>query len=249
MVFFRLISTPSTITLTSVIDGGAGKNPVVSWSCTQGGVAGNQGLGPQHDAALGALISSGDGTSVIWSKITYAYHSPLSYFLTGTQNWTNNFYLKPRRHRSADSDFQARPSELQFLSQVVRWRRSGPWPNRVLPAPPNATVSTPARLKIRPAIETPRAAGRGTVLGIEQPIVERRVAMEPHGMIDAAPSERPRRNPCTCGRSEACPARSCRRDRPAGSGAGGYRPAGDRRRETRYDRRAAAAASRQGHQE
>lgn len=89
-------SGPSTITLTSVIDGGAGKAPKVAWSCTQGGSLETKGSAPSLALPAG-LITAGDGSSVIWSKITYAFKSPISYFLTGTQNWTNNFYLKPRR--------------------------------------------------------------------------------------------------------------------------------------------------------
>lgn len=85
-----------TITLTSVIDGGAGAAPKVAWSCTQGGTLETKGSAPSTGLPAG-LITAGDGSSVIWSKITYAYKSPISYFLTGTQNWTNNFYLKPRR--------------------------------------------------------------------------------------------------------------------------------------------------------
>jgi hypothetical protein len=89
-------SGPATITLTSVIDGGAGKAPKVAWSCTKGGTLEIKGSAPSTSLPAG-LITPGDGSSAIWSKITYAYKSPISYFLTGTQNWTNNFYLKPRR--------------------------------------------------------------------------------------------------------------------------------------------------------
>lgn len=92
---FPFDPTKATITLTSVIDGGAGKSPVVSWSCTQGGTKETKGTAPSTTLPAG-LITAGDGTSVIWSKITYAYNSPISYFLVGTKNWTNNFYLKPR---------------------------------------------------------------------------------------------------------------------------------------------------------
>jgi Flp pilus assembly protein TadG len=89
-------STPATITLTSVIDGGTGKAPVVAWSCTKGGSLETKGAAPSVAVPTG-LIKAGGGGSVIWSKITYAYNSPISYFLIGTQNWTNNFYLVPRR--------------------------------------------------------------------------------------------------------------------------------------------------------
>jgi Flp pilus assembly protein TadG len=89
-------SGPATITLTSVIDGGTGKAPKVAWSCTKGGALETKGAAPSVALPTG-LITPGDGSSVIWSKITYAFNSPISYFLVGTQNWTNNFYLKPRR--------------------------------------------------------------------------------------------------------------------------------------------------------
>jgi Flp pilus assembly protein TadG len=93
---FPFDSGAATITLTSIIDGGTGKTPKVAWSCTHGGSLETKGSAPSVTLPAG-LITAGDGGSVIWSKITYAYTSPLSYFLTGTQNWTNNFYLKPRR--------------------------------------------------------------------------------------------------------------------------------------------------------
>ena len=93
---FPFDTAPSTVTITSVIDGGTGKAPKVSWSCTKGGTAETKGAAPTTTIPTG-LITAGDGTSVIWSKITYAYVSPISYFLVGTKNWTNNFYLKPRR--------------------------------------------------------------------------------------------------------------------------------------------------------
>jgi Flp pilus assembly protein TadG len=95
-MIFPFNSGPSTITITSVIDGGTGHPPKVAWSCTQGGTAETKGSAPSTTLPTG-LITAGDGTSVIWSKVTYAYNSPISYFLVGTKNWTNNFYLKPRR--------------------------------------------------------------------------------------------------------------------------------------------------------
>ena len=93
---FPFDSTPSTITITSVIDGGTGNTPKVAWSCTKSGTAETKNAAPSTAIPTG-LITAGDGTSVIWAKITYAYNSPISYFLIGTKNWTNNFYLKPRR--------------------------------------------------------------------------------------------------------------------------------------------------------
>lgn len=93
---FPFDSGPATITITSVIDGGNGNAPKVAWSCTQGGTAETKGAAPST-ALPNGLITAGDGTSVIWARITYAYNSPISYFLVGTKNWSNNFYLKPRR--------------------------------------------------------------------------------------------------------------------------------------------------------
>lgn len=93
---FPFDSGPVTITITSVIDGGTGKAPKVGWSCTQGGTAETKGSAPSVALPAG-LITAGDGSSVIWSKVTYTYTSSISYFLVGAKTWTNNFYLKPRR--------------------------------------------------------------------------------------------------------------------------------------------------------
>jgi Flp pilus assembly protein TadG len=93
---FPFDPTKATITLTSVIDGGVGNTPKVAWSCTQGGSLQVKGAAPSVALPAG-LITAGDGSSVIWSRITYAYNSPISYFLVGTKNWTNDFYEKPRR--------------------------------------------------------------------------------------------------------------------------------------------------------
>lgn len=84
---------PTTITLTSVIDGGAGKSPKVAWSCTKGGSKESVGSSPSVTVPDGLIAAGG---SVIWSKITYAYVSPLNYLL-GSVTWTSNFYTKPRR--------------------------------------------------------------------------------------------------------------------------------------------------------
>lgn len=86
-----------TITISSIIDGGTGQSPKVSWSCTLRGTALTKGSTSFSPSLPSGTITAGDGTSVIWAKVTYKYTSPLSYFITGTQNWTNNFYLKPRR--------------------------------------------------------------------------------------------------------------------------------------------------------
>jgi hypothetical protein len=42
------------------------------------------------------LMTPGDGGSVIWSKVTYNYTSPLNYLL-GPMAWESDFYSKPRR--------------------------------------------------------------------------------------------------------------------------------------------------------
>ncbi|MES2293100.1 MAG: TadE/TadG family type IV pilus assembly protein [Pseudomonadota bacterium] len=89
----------ATITITSVIDGGAGKSPIVAWSCSMGSGAtpATKGTTPSNPTIPAGLITQGGGGSVIWSHVTYAYTSNLSYFLVGTKNWKNDFYLKPRR--------------------------------------------------------------------------------------------------------------------------------------------------------
>jgi Flp pilus assembly protein TadG len=93
---FPFSTTPTVVTITSVIDGGTGNAPKVAWSCTENGTAETKGAAPSTALPSG-LITAGDGTSVIWAKISYTYTSPISYFLIGAKNWTNNFYLKPRR--------------------------------------------------------------------------------------------------------------------------------------------------------
>ena len=93
---FPFDSAPVTITITSVIDGGTGQQPKVAWSCTKNGTAETKGAAPTTTLPAG-MITAGDGSSVIWSKITYTYTSSISYFLIGARTWTNNFYLKPRR--------------------------------------------------------------------------------------------------------------------------------------------------------
>jgi Flp pilus assembly protein TadG len=90
-----------SVTLTSVADGGAAGSPRVAWSCTQYGTAETKGGAPSKALPNGPdgtpMITPGDGTSVIWARVTYKYTSPLSYFMTGSRTWTNDFYLKPRR--------------------------------------------------------------------------------------------------------------------------------------------------------
>jgi len=92
----------AAITITSVIDGGAGKPPVIAWSCS---MAGPNAVTTQPFAKGGnpspalptGVLTAGSGGSVIWSRVTYNYTSFLNYFLHGTMNWTNDFYAKPRR--------------------------------------------------------------------------------------------------------------------------------------------------------
>ena len=80
------------ITISSIVDGGVGKPPKVAWSCTQGGIT---AAAPPNPMPAG-LMTPGDGGSVIWSKVTYNYTSPLHYLL-GPMTWESDFYSKPRR--------------------------------------------------------------------------------------------------------------------------------------------------------
>ena len=90
--------TQATVTITSVIDGGAGKSPVVAWSCSKGLSPAPATKGSSPSPALPAgVLTAGSGGSVIWSRVTYRYNSFLTYFLPAWSNWTNDFYLKPRR--------------------------------------------------------------------------------------------------------------------------------------------------------
>jgi Flp pilus assembly protein TadG len=88
----------ATITITSVIDGGTGKQPVVAWSCSRGKTpsAMTKGAAP-YPALPAGLLAAGSGGSVIWSRVSYRYNSFLSYFLPQWSDWSNDFYLKPRR--------------------------------------------------------------------------------------------------------------------------------------------------------
>jgi Flp pilus assembly protein TadG len=92
----------ATITITSVIDGGAGNAPRVAWSCSMTGAnatavsPATKGNAPNPTVPAG-LITQGGGGSVIWSHITYDYTSNLSWFLVGMIPWKNDFYLTPRR--------------------------------------------------------------------------------------------------------------------------------------------------------
>ncbi|MEP6831338.1 MAG: TadE/TadG family type IV pilus assembly protein, partial [Rhizomicrobium sp.] len=82
-------TTQATITITSVIDGGAGKNPIVAWSCSRGlsPAAAIKGSAPSPAIPAG-LLTAGSGGSVIWSRITYRYNSFLVYFMPAWSNWT-----------------------------------------------------------------------------------------------------------------------------------------------------------------
>lgn len=93
----------ATVTITSVIDAGAGKTPVVAWSCSTTGITPySKGSNPNPTlpasfTAQDGPLEPGKGGSVIWSRVTYKYSSFLTYFLPATSNWTNDFYAKPRR--------------------------------------------------------------------------------------------------------------------------------------------------------
>ena len=96
-------ATGTVITITSVIDGGAGKSPVVSWSCAWG-ASGASGYSPLTKGSTSfspalptGTITPGDGTSVIWAEVKYTYNSPMKYFIPSALNWSNDYYLKPRR--------------------------------------------------------------------------------------------------------------------------------------------------------
>ncbi|MBN9554279.1 MAG: pilus assembly protein [Alphaproteobacteria bacterium] len=91
-------TSQATITITSVIDGGTGKQPKVAWSCSRGRTPAAMTKGSAPSPALpSGLLAAGSGGSVIWSRVTYRYNSFLSYFLPTWTTWTNDFYLKPRR--------------------------------------------------------------------------------------------------------------------------------------------------------
>lgn len=101
-VLFPQDTKVAAITITSVIDGGAGKPPVIAWSCSMKGANAvstspfSKGANPSPALPTGVL-TAGSGGSVIWSRVTYKYTSFLNYFLPGTATWTNDFYGKPRR--------------------------------------------------------------------------------------------------------------------------------------------------------
>lgn len=94
-MIFPFDTSPETITLTSVIDGGGG-TAVVAWSCSRGtgAVSETKGHAPSTPVPANVIASGG---SVIWARVTYNYNSPIAYVLKGTQNWRNDFYIKPRR--------------------------------------------------------------------------------------------------------------------------------------------------------
>lgn len=94
-------NTKPTIRISSVIWDTVGKSATVGkvgWTCTQ---SGSGTLTPATRAVNGnvtmpqALLSA--GSSVIVSEIAYSYASPTTKVVTGSVNFTNNFYTKPRR--------------------------------------------------------------------------------------------------------------------------------------------------------
>jgi Flp pilus assembly protein TadG len=94
-------SAKPAIRITSVIyDSSTNSTTVgkVAWTCKQSG----SGTLTPTSRAIGdtlslpqALLTS--GSSVIVAEIAYSYSSPTSKVITGTINFTNNFYTKPRR--------------------------------------------------------------------------------------------------------------------------------------------------------
>ena len=88
----------ATITISSVIDGGAGNAPRVAWSCSKGFAPAPLSRGSNPSPAIPpGFVDPGKGGSVIWSRVTYRYNSFLVYYLPAWTTWTNDFYLKPRR--------------------------------------------------------------------------------------------------------------------------------------------------------
>lgn len=101
-ILFPNDTTVAAITITSVIDAGAGKTPIIAWSCSMAGTNAvattpfTKGGNP-NPALPAGILTAGSGGSVIWSRVTYKYKSALTYFLPATSTWTNDFYAKPRR--------------------------------------------------------------------------------------------------------------------------------------------------------
>lgn len=102
-------TTVATVIITSVVDAGTGKAPVIAWSCSMAGAnagtAAPYAKGSSPNPALPADFTAKDGPlepgkggSVIWSHVTYKYTSLLNYFIRNPQApWVNDFYSKPRR--------------------------------------------------------------------------------------------------------------------------------------------------------
>ncbi|MEO7054012.1 MAG: hypothetical protein ABI191_03470, partial [Rhizomicrobium sp.] len=91
-------ASQATITISSVIDGGAGNSPKVAWSCSKGLAPAALAKGSTPSPAIPpGFVDPGKGGSVIWSRVTYRYNSFLVYYLPAWTTWTNDFYLKPRR--------------------------------------------------------------------------------------------------------------------------------------------------------
>ena len=97
-------SAKPTIRLTSVIDDGSGAvgqnqlTGTVAWTCTQAGsgTLTPAAMTPGSTVTLPQALMTAGG-SVIIAEIAYKYDSPTTKVITGTINFTNNFYTKPRR--------------------------------------------------------------------------------------------------------------------------------------------------------
>jgi Flp pilus assembly protein TadG len=97
-------SAKPTIRLTSVVDDGSGAvgkdhlTGKVAWTCTQ---AGSGTLTPATRSVGNTVTFTQplmtDGGSVIIAEIAYNYASPTTKVISGSINFTNNFYTKPRR--------------------------------------------------------------------------------------------------------------------------------------------------------
>ena len=94
-------SAKPTIRITSVIWDTVGQSAStgkVAWTCTQNGsgtLTPTSRTNNSNFTLPQAMLSSGG--SVIVSEIAYSYSSPTTQVITGSINFTNNFYTKPRR--------------------------------------------------------------------------------------------------------------------------------------------------------
>jgi Flp pilus assembly protein TadG len=94
-------SAKPAIRLTSVIYDSTTQSTTVgkiAWTCTQSGSGtlspATRTVGATFTLPQALLSANG---SVIVSEIAYSYASPTSKVITGTINFTNNWYTKPRR--------------------------------------------------------------------------------------------------------------------------------------------------------